>query len=168
MISYYSDSYYLYAIKRNYAMKKLMTSLIALSILMTMGSTAYARNTKYLLPINTAMNTSAAKGTLNGSVKFFFGNQIHPRILTNLGTYAANPKTNSFGKSDVRACNWAFLSAMKTLQNRAHKLGANAVVNIVSYYNKNPMSSSNKFECHAGGFVAGVALKGDFVRIAGR
>lgn len=149
-------------------MKKIFSFIIALSVLMAVNSIAYARNTKYLLPINTAMNTSAAKGTLNGSVKFFFGNENHPRILTDLGTYAVNPKTNSFGKSDVKACNWAFLSAMKALQNLAHKLGANAVVNIVSYYKKNPMSSSNKFECHAGVVVAGVALKGDFVRIAGR
>jgi len=149
-------------------MKKIVSFIIALNVLMSVNSIAYARNTKYLLPINVAMKSNAGQDKLNGSVQFFFGNQSHPKILSDFGTFMANPKTNSFGKSDIKACNWVFLSAMKTLQARAHKLGANAVVNIVSYYNKNPMSSTNKFECHAGAFVAGVALKGDFVKIARR
>jgi hypothetical protein len=29
------------------------------------------------------------------------------------------------------------------------------------------MSSATEFECHAGAIIAGVALKGDFVTIAG-
>ncbi len=149
-------------------MKKTLSIIFAVGLLMSVISLAYARNTNYLLPISTAMSPSATQGKLNGSVQFFFGNQSHPRVLQNFGEYVANPKTNSFGKSDVKACNWAFLSAMKTLQARAQKLGANAVVNIVSYYAKNPMSSTHQFECHAGGFVAGVALKGDFVKIARR
>jgi hypothetical protein len=44
-------------------------------------------------------------------------------------------------------------------------LGANAVVNIISYYRKVPMSSDTQYECHAGTLMAGVALKGDFVKI---
>ena len=71
-----------------------------------------------------------------------------------------------FGKSDEKACNWAFLSAMVALQKRAQQLGANAVVNIVSYYKKEVMSSASQFECHAGALIAGVALKGDFVKIS--
>ncbi|HEX2930213.1 MAG TPA: excinuclease ATPase subunit, partial [Candidatus Binatia bacterium] len=63
-------------------------------------------------------------------------------------------------------CNWVFLSAMIALEKRAQQLGANAVVNIVSYYQKVIMSSPTEFECHAGAVIAGVALKGDFVKIA--
>ncbi len=55
---------------------------------------------------------------------------------------------------------------MIALQKRAKQLGANAVVNIISYYKKVPMSSTTEFECHAGAIIAGVALKGDFVKIA--
>jgi hypothetical protein len=146
-------------------MKKLMMFIITLSMLMTISSVSYARNTKNLLPINVAMNSAAGTEKLDNSVKFFFGDQAHPKILKDFGTYYVNRKTNAFGKSDDKACNWVFLSAMRELQARAKKLGANAVVNIVSYYKKNEMSSTDQFECHAGGFVAGVALKGDFVRI---
>ena len=58
-----------------------------------------------------------------------------------------------------------FLSAMMQLEKRAKELGANAVVNIVSYYQKNVVSSATEFECHAGAVIAGVALNGDFVKV---
>jgi uncharacterized protein YbjQ (UPF0145 family) len=125
-----------------------------------------ARDTKYLLPIAVAMEVKDAKDKLDGSVKFFFGNQPTPPIVTKLGSDVSNRKTNAFGKSDERACNWAFLSAMVALEKRAQELGANAVVNIVSFYKKDVMSSATEFECHAGAVIAGVALKGDFVKIA--
>ncbi len=149
-------------------MKKTTALLIAVAISLSITSAAYARNTQYFLPINNAMNTKAAQEKLDKSLKFFFGDQQHPPILTNLGSGVSNRKTNSFSKSDLNACNWGFLSAILSLQDRAHQLGANAVVHIVSYYDKNEIANQANFECHAGGVVAGVALKGDFVKIAGR
>jgi uncharacterized protein YbjQ (UPF0145 family) len=125
-----------------------------------------ARNTKHMLPIATALEVKDAQEKLDGSVKFFFGNQEPPEILTKLGSDVSNRKTNAFGKSDEKACNWAFLSAMIALERRAQQLGANAVVNIVSYYDRKVMSSTTEFECHAGAIIAGVVLKGDFVKIA--
>jgi uncharacterized protein YbjQ (UPF0145 family) len=126
---------------------------------------ACARDTKLLLPIAAAMATKDAEEKLEGSVKFFFGTQEYPKVTTKLGTDVSNRKTNAFGKSDEKACNWAFLSAMIALERRAKQLGANAVVNIVSYYQRVEMSSTTEFECHAGALIAGVALKGDFVKI---
>ncbi|HKY08176.1 MAG TPA: excinuclease ATPase subunit [Candidatus Binatia bacterium] len=127
---------------------------------------SHARDTKYLLPISTALEVKDAKDKLDGSIKFFFGDQPTPPVLAKLGTDVSNRKTNAFGKSDEKACNWAFLSAMVALEKRAQQLGANAVINIVSYYKKDVMSSPTEFECHAGAVIAGVALKGDFVKIA--
>lgn len=89
-----------------------------------------------------------------------------PQILAPLGSDVSNRKTNAFGKSDDKACNWAFLSAMVALEKRAQQMGANAVINIVSYYNRKVMASATEFECHAGAIIAGVVLKGDFVKIA--
>jgi len=127
---------------------------------------SHARDTKYFLPIAAALAVQDAKEKLDGSIKFYFGDQPTPPIVTKLGSDVSNRKTNSFGKSDESACNWAFLSAMVALERRAQQLGANAVVNIVSYYKKDVMSSTTEFECHAGAIIAGVALKGDFVKIA--
>lgn len=141
-------------------------SLIGLILILVMSGPANANDRKHLLSIASGLENKDAQEKLDGSVKFFFGAQAHPAILTKLGTDVSNRKTNAFGKSDETACNWAFLSAMIALQGRAKQLGANAVVNIVSYYKKEVMSSATEFECHAGALMAGVALKGDFVKIA--
>ena len=146
-----------------------MANIIAMGILilcLAIGLPAHARDTRHLLPIAVAMEVKDAQDKLDGSVKFYFGDQPSPQVLTNLGSDVSNRKTNAFGKSDEKACNWAFLSAMVVLEKRAQQLGANAVINIVSYYNKKVMSSSTEFECHSGAIIAGVALKGDFVKIA--
>jgi len=146
-------------------MKYLTVSITVLGVILTAIGPAAARDTKHILPIAEAMATKDAGEKLDGSVKFFFRKQEHPKVVTKLGTDVSNRKTNAFAKSDEKACNWAFLSAMIALERRAKQLGANAVVNIVSYYQKVEMSSTTDFECHAGAVVAGVALKGEFVRI---
>jgi uncharacterized protein YbjQ (UPF0145 family) len=57
------------------------------------------------------------------------------------------------------------LSALIQLQERARREGGNAVINIKSYYKKQTFSSESQFECHAGNIMAGVALKGDIVKL---
>ena len=43
-------------------------------------------------------------------------------------------------------------------------MGATKVNNLISYYKKNLYRSASQYECHAGGFIAGVALRGDIAR----
>jgi uncharacterized protein YbjQ (UPF0145 family) len=147
-------------------MERIFAGLLIAAFVLGIVAPAGARDTKYLLPIAVALETKEAKEKLDGSVKFYFGNQETPKVLTKLSTDITNQKTNAVGRSDEKACNWVFLSAMIQLEKRAKQLGANAVVNIVSYYKKDVMSSPTEFECHAGAVIAGVALKGDFVKIA--
>jgi uncharacterized protein YbjQ (UPF0145 family) len=147
-------------------MKNIICLTIFFALTMSLVWPAQARDSKYLLPIAAALEVQDAKNRLDGSVKFFFGNQETPKVLAKLSTDVTNLKTNAVGKSDEKACNWVFLSAMLQLEKRAKQLGANAVVNIVSYYRKEVMSSPTEFECHAGAMIAGVALRGEFVKIA--
>ena len=147
-------------------MKNIICLTIFFALMISLVWPAQARDTKYLLPIAAALEAQDAKNRLDGSVKFFFGNQETPKVLGKLSTDVTNLKTNAVGKSDEKACNWVFLSAMLQLEKRAKQLGANAVVNIVSYYRKEVMSSATEFECHAGAVIAGVALRGEFVKIA--
>ncbi|MDB5989210.1 MAG: excinuclease ATPase subunit [Herbaspirillum sp.] len=127
---------------------------------------AMARDSKLNLPIAAAMQGKDKAEATQGTVKFFFGDQPYPQVLEKMGSDASNRKTNAFGKSDATACNWVFLGALISLEKRAQQLGANAVINIVSNYENNVMSSPTDYECHAGAIMAGVALKGDFVKIA--
>jgi len=143
--------------------KKSLLCVLALAGVM---ASAQARDTKLLLPIAGAMSDNDAKGRLGDSVKFYFGGQSTPPVLERLTVDQTSQKTNSFGKSPERACNWAFLSAMLRLEKRARELGADAVINIVSNYKNVEHSSETEFECHDGALMSGVALKGQFVKLA--
>lgn len=147
-------------------MKKLMCSTFVTAAIAATVVPAEARDTKLLLPLSAAMSANDAQGRLGDTVKFYFGSQPTPTVLEHLGIDKTSQKTNSFGKSAEKACNWAFLSAMLRLEQRARELGANAVINIVSNYKNEEMSSETQFECHDGALISGVALKGEFVKVA--
>ena len=129
-------------------------------------SVGHARDTRQRISIEEAMTNSNAALALNAGIRFFFGDQEHPEIERHLGTYTSSKRTNAVGKSDQRACKWAFLSAMISLQKRAVKEGGNAVVNIRSNYKHRDFSSTTEFECGAGAVMAGVTLVGEVVRLA--
>jgi uncharacterized protein YbjQ (UPF0145 family) len=147
-------------------MKKIILSIAIAAA--AIGSTlpAQARDNKLMLPLAGAMADNDAQGRLGDTVKFYFGNAKTPKVLQKLGSDQTSQKTNSFGKSPEKACNWAFLSAMLRLQARARELGANAVINIASNYKNVEVLSDSEFECHDGTMMSGVALKGDFVKVA--
>jgi uncharacterized protein YbjQ (UPF0145 family) len=145
---------------------KMGYGLACVLVLAAIASPAQANDRKLMLPIKDALASNAADARLGDSVKFYFGKQSGPAGAKRLAVDQTSQKTNAFGKSDATACNWAFLSAMRQLEKRARELGANAVVNIASNYKNVEFSSDSEFECHAGAIMAGVALKGEFVRVA--
>jgi uncharacterized protein YbjQ (UPF0145 family) len=147
-------------------MRKTMCTAALTGLAIIAALPAHARDDKLMMPISVAMESPETQEKLDSSIRYYFGNQKTPKILKKLGTDSSNKKTNAFGKSDEKACQWAFLSAMLSLEKRAKDLGANAVINIASNYKKVVMSSNTEYECHAGGIMAGVALKGDFVKTA--
>ena len=92
--------------------------LVCLGLLI-LSSSLQARDDRLRFLIRDAMATSGAQEKLNGSVKFFFGDQAYPKPERQIYIYTSNPKTNAFGKSDKEACEWAWLSAMMALQKQA-------------------------------------------------
>ncbi|AJG23751.1 hypothetical protein [Cupriavidus basilensis] len=138
------------------------------SAAMLLSTPAAARDTKYMLPFQEVLDMSEAQEKLDGSVKFFLAGQKTPKVLETKESDVSNRKTNSFGKSDEEACRWAALSALIALQDKAKTFGANAVVDVVSYYKKDSVASPTEYECHAGAVVAGVALKGTYAKVAGK
>lgn len=135
----------------------------AAALLASNASTA--RNTKAMWPIADAMGTTDAKARLNSGIQFFFGNATHPAVAQSYGVYMSNKKTNGTNKSDKEACEWAFLSAMLSFQQRAVELGGNAVINIRSYYDKHEVSSETEYECGSGALMSGVTFRGDVVKL---
>ncbi|MRW89267.1 excinuclease ATPase subunit [Duganella sp. FT80W] len=146
-------------------MKKLISVAALLAVSLT-SLQAQAADTMLKFPIAGALAANDAQNRLGDSVKFYFADQPTPKVLTKIASDKTSQRTNGFGKSAEKACNWVFLSAMLALQKRAQELGANAVVNIVSNFKDIEMASQTEFECADGAIMAGVALKGDFVKIA--
>ncbi len=145
-----------------------MKSLLKLAAVafMLVSLNATARDDHRMLPLKAALDAPAAQEKLDQSIKLFFADQPHPKIERKLGTWPTNKKTNAFGKSDEEACNWVFLTALLTLQERARKEGGNAIVDIKSNYRNIETASATEFMCGVGNIVAGVALKGTVVKLA--
>lgn len=147
-------------------MKKMMATMVVLGGLLAASLPVQAADNKVMLPIGGAMSANDAQNRLGDSVKFYFGDQSTPKVLERIATDKTSQKTNAFGKTAEKACNWVFLSAMLQMQKRAKELGANAVINIVSNYKNVEFSSATEFECHEGAIMAGAAFKGEFVKLA--
>jgi len=126
---------------------------------------AEARDSEYKLKIDEVLQRADFKDKLGSDVRFYFGETKTPAVGQTLGEFVTNKKTNSVGKPDEEACRWAMLSALIELRDRAQKEGGNAVIKIVSFYKRATFSSPVEYECHAGGIIAGVALKGTVAKL---
>jgi hypothetical protein len=147
------------------AISRIACIAIAVTGLFAVPVAASAEDSIYPLSIPRAMATRPALQKLDGTVRFYFGHAPHLAIQHTFGEFETNKKTNSLFKPNDEACSWVFLSAMLELQKRARILGANAIVNIRSDYDKNEVWSDTDIECHVGGIMDGIALKGEFVTV---
>ncbi|GHU26519.1 phosphoribosylglycinamide formyltransferase [Betaproteobacteria bacterium] len=112
------------------------------------------------LNFQNVVDAAIADGQLDGTVKFYLRGQKTRAIKKTFPEAVSNKKTNAFNKTDEEACAWTLRSVLISFQENAKKNGANAVVDLVSYYKKNEYKSSTQFECHAGAMMSGVAMKG--------
>jgi hypothetical protein len=143
-------------------MKALVLALIAATLVLPVQ----AADTVVHLSFAELLDSPEAKARLDGSVRFYLAGQATPAVAERKGEDVSNKKTNGFNKDVKTGCAWAALSALLAFQDKARQLGANAVVDIVSYYKKNSYSSATEYECHDGAFVTGVALKGRYAVVA--
>lgn len=145
-------------------MKKTYKVLVFATVMACVPAVVQARDTTHYLDFQEVIQEATNAGRLDGSVKFYLGHspagaKIVSRNLT------TSKKTNAFAKSDQKACSWVLQSALIQLQEAAKQQGANAVVNLVSNYQHREYKSRDKYECHAGAIMAGVALKGDLAKV---
>ncbi|GAA5632219.1 hypothetical protein Acal02_02869 [Acinetobacter calcoaceticus] len=141
-----------------------MKQLFLATILSTgFAASVQAADTVHNFAFKAAVDRAVADGTLDGSVKFYLkGNKAGGKVLEQ--DIVTNQKTNGFGKSAEKSCDWVLRSALIQLDKAAKARGANAVTNIVSYFKKNEAQSSTTYQCYKGMAVASVALKGDLVK----
>ena len=105
------------------------------------------------------------KSQLDG-VQFFFGDAAPGAIARRVEQNATTSlRTRKFGRSDEESCQWVMLSALIQLRDHAKAVGGDAVVNIRSNWRNTESSSTTQYRCAAGFLMAGVALKGDVVKL---
>ena len=143
---------------------KILTVIVTLSLLCA-GRTALARETFHDLSVGDATESALGQERLL-DVPYYMVGQQHPKVKQDMGVFTSNKRTNAFNKSDARACQIAFLSALISLQSRAQREGAEAVVDIKSITRHNDLESPSEFRCVAGNIIANVALTGRIVRFA--
>ena len=84
------------------------------------------RDTVHYYSISDALNSSEAKTALNPKVQLYFGKAAPGKVI--VPNAVTNKKTNAANKTDEASCQWAFISAVKQLQERAEKEGATKVL----------------------------------------
>jgi len=139
--------------------------LVLVLAIVCAATAAHARNDILHMPLYDALRSPDAMARLDPRIRLYFGTQKFGEPLQRFGTSKANKKTNFWNKSDKEGCEWVFLSAAMSLQERARSMGANAVVNIVSIYQNIEFSSETHYECGAGNVAGGVALRGEVVTL---
>jgi uncharacterized protein YbjQ (UPF0145 family) len=141
---------------------KALFAVFAFSLL---PSAAQATNLMYM-PFETVLSDAIRAGRLDGSVKFYLaGNGPTANAQVLRYNVISDLRTNASNKSDRDACEWVLQSNLIKLQADAKRVGANAVINIVSYYDQHVRRDLNTYECRAGIYAARVALRGDLVRV---
>jgi uncharacterized protein YbjQ (UPF0145 family) len=147
-------------------MKLNVWAATAAVILSALPGISQARDTALYLPFEKVVTQMTQEKKLDGSVKFYLaGVQPKGKVSVLSANAVTNKKTNAFNKSDNDACEWALQSAILQLNEAAKSAGANAVVNIASYYKKIERKDPATYECHAGAIMGGVALKADLAKV---
>ncbi len=139
--------------------------ILAVLVALLLVPGVQARETRHELSLHELLNSDEARAAgIDGSVRFYLAGQ-KANVVSRMGEDVGNRKTNAANKTDEQACRWVALTVLKAFQEKARDRGANAVVDIVSYYKKREFRSASTYECFAGTFVAGVALKGTYAKV---
>ncbi len=112
--------------------------------------------------IDEDLNSERAKEVLNPNIQMSFGKseRVNGKKLI---MYIANKRKAFMSTND--GCHSAFLGAVKYLQDRAVEMGADAVVDIHSFYKRVPEWSTETYHCEDGNMVTAVTLQGTITKM---
>jgi hypothetical protein len=144
---------------------KMLMSAVLFAAACAASWPATARAQSQLYPIAQALSSPEAQAKLDRGVKLYFGRQGHPPVARTIGVWPSNKRANKFGRSEQLACDYALLSAVLSLQGRARRERANAVVDIVTSYGDAVTVSSTQYVCDIAGLRSGVALRARVVSL---
>lgn len=136
--------------------------LIAAGLLLP--SAAGARETERFFDVEHAVESERGGEHLI-DVPYYMKGQSHPEVAETLLFVTMERSTRGVFRADQTACDVAFLSALRSLQDRAVQEGADAIVDIVSTTRGIQTDSDSQYRCVAGTTIVHVGLKGSFVKL---
>lgn len=141
---------------------------LALAALAATGwcTPAGARDAVYTIPMDEVMRMPAAQRELDGSVRFYLDGQDHQEVVFMHSEETVTGRIHGAGREEFESCKRAALQALVAYQVKARKMGANAVIDMVSNHGGKLFISRSQFECHAGSRTVSVVFKGSFAKVA--
>lgn len=139
-----------------------LKNILGISLILAISSTpALARNSEVLLDAKNAVHEQGKGDLLD--VPFYMKGVKHKKVVKTIGNWSSTRKGRGAFQSDEDACNRTFVTALKSLQQRAITEGGNAIINVTSWTKNKPYEDKNNFRCVAGAVIVHVAIKGDIV-----
>lgn len=129
-----------------------------------LASSAAARNTNLVLPIEGATKSAVGQEKLF-DVPFYFHGQSHPKVKREISVDRVSRSSRGAFRSDESSCHVAFLSSLRELQAQAQDRGADAIIDIKSITKRQPLESATEYRCIAGAMVVHVGLEGTLVEL---
>ena len=141
------------------------SAVVVTAAIIAISPLADARDDRLKFSLKSALAKARESGKLASGVQLFFGKQEYPKPVAQIGQTRTNKKTNFFNKTDLEGCEWAMMSALIAVTQYAQRVGGNAIVNLRSNYKNVEFSSETEYECGAGNVMAGVAFRGEVVKL---
>ncbi len=138
---------------------------LALAVAFVLAAAPTARAADQILDLLVADAKSSSHGQALIDIPFFMAGEPHPSVARKLGSWPTNQRTNAFGKAKTDACHRVFVSAIRSLQQRAQAEGGDAIIDVRSNTKNQIFESATEYRCAAGAVVANVALTGTIVKL---
>lgn len=142
--------------------------VLACALAFSLASASPAHAADQILDIPVADAKASRHATALLDIPFYMAGEAHPPVERKIGNWPTNQRTNAFGKAKTDACQRVFISAIKSLQQRAQIEGGDAVIDVQSNTKNQKFESATEFRCAAGAVVANVALTGTIVKLGGK
>ncbi|MEN8190862.1 MAG: hypothetical protein ABFS19_13535 [Thermodesulfobacteriota bacterium] len=143
-------------------------SILAASIVLLLLGTCFSAHAKRDIEakffIEDALANPKIQQALRSEVSLYWGNQPVPANSVQMQEIKTSKRSNGIGKEDIEACQWAFASAIRALQDSARRAGGNGLMNIQSNIDNILSSSENQFDCAVGSVMVNVAFKATIIK----
>ena len=122
------------------------------------------RNVPLPYSITEALEFENYKERLQG-VRLYFGNQSHPAVEKSYREQVVQRKSSAVERESKESGARALATALLTLRLNALNSGGDAIINIISNYRGNEVSSETHYQCATGVLMSGISVKGTIVKL---